>query len=122
MHEKELFLNDWQGADSNALTEQFELERGALDDIEILLASYARDAYCGEAFILFRQGSRLYEVNASHNSSDGIEGQWEPEETLIVALRYRMEKGRLGSRQDEGGLFADELTFLLAELEAEGYQ
>ncbi|MEJ1404595.1 MAG: hypothetical protein ROD09_04300 [Candidatus Sedimenticola sp. (ex Thyasira tokunagai)] len=122
MHEKEQFLNDWQGGDCKTLVDRFGLKKGALDDIEILLASYNRDAFCGEAFVLFRQGDMLYEVNASHNSSDGIEGQWDPEETLIIALRYRMERGRLGHHQDEGGLFADELAFLLAELEAEGYR
>ncbi|MET0101039.1 MAG: hypothetical protein ABW078_04845 [Sedimenticola sp.] len=122
MVEKGLFLNDWKEGGLAALKEAFVLTDHELHGVEVLLASYARDAFCGEAFILMRQAGALFEVNASHDSVDGFEGQWEPEDTLVSALRYRLEKGRLGS--PEGGIneFADELRFLLLELEAAGYR
>lgn len=122
MYEKELYLNGWQGADSDTLIEQFEISADGLTGCDILLASYSRDAYCGEAFVLFRQGDKLFEVNASHDSTDGIGGQWEPEETLVAALHYRLQRGRLGRQQDGSNLFAAELAFLLAALEAEGFR
>lgn len=112
------FLHDWQGCDCAALAAQFGISERELADARILLASYVRDACCGEAFVLFRRHGRLYEVNASHNSVGGLEGQWEPEETLIEALRYRLQRGRLGCDADGSSLFVDELCFLLAELEA----
>ncbi len=99
----------------------FNLTDSRLTGINLLLASYSRDAFCGEAFVLFRQGRALYEVNASHDSSDCMDGQWEPEETLLMALEFRLEKGRLGLRTDGKNLFADELRFLLAELKANGF-
>ena len=122
MHENDLFLNEWQDAGTATLAEQFGLNPDLFSEIEVLLASYSRDAYCGEAFVLFRQGSTLFEINASHDSTDGMEEQWEPEETLVAALRYRLEKGRLGSGREGVNLFADELGFLLAELEADGFR
>ncbi|MCP4995363.1 MAG: hypothetical protein GY934_16530 [Gammaproteobacteria bacterium] len=121
MHEKGIYLNEWQGEGARALKEMFGLSAGKLQNLEILLASYSRDDFCGEAFILFRQKRELFEVNASHNSTDGMKGQWEPEETLVEALNHRLVNGRLGSSSGGINLFADELRFLLAELRAEGY-
>ncbi|MCG8428695.1 MAG: hypothetical protein MI754_15175 [Chromatiales bacterium] len=122
MHESGLFLNDWQGKDARVLIERFAITRRDLGDVEILLASYSSDAFCGEAFVLFKKGDRLYEVNASHDSSDGMVGQWEPEETMVAALRYRLENGHLGSPEGGLNLFVDELRFLLVELEADGFR
>lgn len=120
MNRECIFLNNWAEGNAALLKKYFALSGPELLGIELLLASYARDAYGGEAFVLYRKGGVLYEVNASHDSSDGVEGQWEPEDTLVKALYYRLDKGRLGS--DDGGInvFADELRFLLAELDAEG--
>jgi len=122
MHECSPFLNEWCDAGVTTLITLFGLESKQVEPIEILLASYTRDALSGEAFVLFKQEGKLYEVNASHDSSDGLYGQWEPEETLVAALRYRLENGRLGRGEDGAALFAAELAFLLAELTAKGYR
>lgn len=114
------FYNEWQDDGLNRLKSAFGLFEAELADAHILLASYSRDATCGEAFVLICRENKLYEINASHDSSDGMEGQWEPEETLSMALTFRMERGRLGVAADGANLFADELRFLLAELDAEG--
>lgn len=58
---------------------------------EILLAYYEVDGYEGTAFVLYQQGNRLYEVNASHCSCHGLEGQWEPEATTWKALNLRSQ-------------------------------
>lgn len=121
MYEHDLYLNEWKEGNLKTLKKAFGLTDAALESVEILLASYSRDALCGEAFILFKKDGQLYEVNASHDSTDGMFDQWEPEETLLAALRYRLEHGRLGRGDDGEVLFASELAFLLAELEASGY-
>ena len=121
MESQTLFLNDWGEEGLEAIKTAFRLTDRNFTGIDLLLASYSRDAFCGEAFILFRQGMTLYEVNASHDSSDCMDGQWDPEETLLLALEFRLEKGRLGLRTDGQNLFADELRFLLAELKANGF-
>ncbi|MES9889173.1 MAG: hypothetical protein ABW140_20410 [Candidatus Sedimenticola sp. 6PFRAG1] len=122
MNQQATFLNDWRDGGISALKQAFGITDRELHGVDVLLASYARDAFSGEAFILIRKGGTLFEVNASHDSIGGFDGQWEPEDTLVAALRYRLEKGRLGS--PEGGIndFADELRFVLAELEAAGFR
>ncbi|VAX06225.1 hypothetical protein MNBD_GAMMA26-972 [hydrothermal vent metagenome] len=115
------FLNEWQGGDEALLIREFEICSSQLFGADILLASHMRDEFCGEAFVLFRRQGMLYEVNASHDSDGRIEGQWEPEETSVDVLRHRLEQGRLGSSADGSNMFADELRFLLAELECGAY-
>lgn len=121
MESQTLFLNDWENEGVEVVKRAFNLSDSRLAGIDLLLASYARDALYGEAFVLFRQGRALYEVNASHDSSECMEHQWEPEETLLAALEFRLEKGRLGLRTDGRNLFANELRFVLAELKANGF-
>jgi hypothetical protein len=62
-----------------------------LEGIKILLASYVYEEWEGDAFILFRKDGKLFEVNGSHCSCYGLEGQWEPEETSVESLRKRLE-------------------------------
>lgn len=57
--------------------------------IEILVASYGEQSYEGDAFVLFRQDGKLYEVNGSHCSCYGLEDQWEPEEVVVDELVRR---------------------------------
>lgn len=87
---------------------------------EVLLASYSNEDYSGDAFVLFRKGDKLYEVNGGHCSCYGLEGQWEPEETNVEALRHRLEEGHLGYydawSDDKRSIFADELKQVLDKL------
>lgn len=78
--------------------EQFDIKLA--DDIEILLAWYDTGNYEGQAFVLFRLDGKLFEVNGSHCSCDGLEGQWEPEETNYKALKMR-KLFRKGSPEGE---------------------
>lgn len=83
------------------------------DDAEILLAYYGYGSYCGASFVIYRQNGNLYEVNGSHCSCNGLEGQWEPEETTVTALRMR------NFYTEDGGEEAQrKLTELLDALEA----
>lgn len=59
------------------------------EGIEILYACYDSYDYEGYAHVIFRKDGKVYEVNGSHCSCYGLEGQWEPEETSVTALLAR---------------------------------
>lgn len=81
--------------------------------INILFASYGTDNYTGDAFVLFERDGKLFEVNGSHCSCYGLEGQWTPEETTIEALRYRLVEGKMGQDDYSDNEFANELKQFL---------
>ncbi len=111
-----IFLNDW--AQNNwddkkgleALKSDFEISDADLVDVEILLASYTCEYYDGDAFVLFRKDGKYYEVNGSHCSCYGLEGQWEPEEANLKELYHRITDGTWGEYR------GNELTVKLKEL------
>lgn len=117
-----IYLNNWKKADDvfDDFCRDYDsvplAERPEFKDAEILLASYGSASYEGHAFVLFRRDGKLWEVNGSHCSCYGLEGQWEPEETTVEALRHRVKEGTLGEYDDNP--FAAELLQVLDGLEA----
>lgn len=93
------------------------LEKEQWKGIDVLLASYGNENYSGDAFVLFKKDGKLYEVNASHCSCYGLEGQWDPEETTIESLMHRLDSGSLGNDDYAGNKFAHELRAVLGEIE-----
>lgn len=96
------YINNWRcNSDEEgrkAMMKDFEITDTDLEGCEIIIASYTYQSYDGTAFILFRKNGKLFEVNGSHCSCHGLEGQWEPEETTVDALRkanpyYRQSQG-----------------------------
>jgi len=75
----------------------FQIDIKALSDVNIIVAWYSYEDYSGSAFVLFEQGGQLFEVNGGHCSCYGLEGQWEPEETSIEALRHYLDNGEVRS-------------------------
>jgi hypothetical protein len=77
----------------------------------ILFATYTYEDYSGYAWVLFydEEKKKLFEVNGSHCSCMGLEGQWEPEETNLEAIEFRLKEGTLG----ESDNFANELKSFL---------
>jgi hypothetical protein len=61
----------------------------ALKGAKLYLAWYGYGDYCGSSIVIFKKDGKLYEVNGSHCSCNGLEGQWEPEETSWSALAKR---------------------------------
>jgi len=59
------------------------------EPIHILFASYSYANYSGDAFVLFEQDGKLFEVNAGHCSCYGLEGQFSHEETTLEAVAHR---------------------------------
>lgn len=104
-----IFLNDWKCEDD--VFNDFQHKK--TEDIKILFASYGYANYSGEAFVLFISNNQLYEVNASHCSCYGVEGQWEPEKTDLEAIKFRLTNGGMGTDSYCGNEFAKELmTFI----------
>lgn len=83
-------MNTYFGFDSQEdMMSNFAIGSEQLEGVEILYACYDGGGYEGSAHVIFRKDGKLYEVNASHCSCYGLEGQWEPEETSAVALLVR---------------------------------
>lgn len=93
----------------------------------VLLAYYSYEDYSGSAFVLLEKDGRLYEVNGSHCSCYGLEGQFKTEETSPDAIRYRIYSGNLGKDceynydtdeyNDCTSIFSDELLQAVEEFE-----
>lgn len=64
-----------------------------LKNEEVLYATYTYEDYEGSAYVLFQRDGKLYEVHGGHCSCYGLEGQWEPDETMWEALGDRAYLG-----------------------------
>ena len=106
-------LEDW--SDVSDIIHDFEAPPMYFANIEILLAYYSFQNYSGDAFVLYRNTNdgKLYEVNGSHCSCHGLEGQWEPEETNLEGLLHRFSSGKLGESDYSGPGFKKELESVL---------
>jgi hypothetical protein len=81
-----------------AMLNSFRISKDVLEGAEILLASYEREQYDGNAFVLLRRDDKLYEVHGYHCSCYGLERQWDEEETTKEALLYALDNGWARSR------------------------
>lgn len=82
-------------------------------NINILFASYGYENYSGDAWVLFEEDGKLYEVHGGHCSCYGLEGQWEPEEVSLKELENRLLNGSFGQDSYEGNSFKLELCEFL---------
>ena len=83
------------------------------EDINVLFASYGEDNYSGDAFVLFERDGKLFEVNGSHCSCYGLEGQFEPEETNLEYFEKVLTTGTFGEDDYSGNEFKKELCEFL---------
>lgn len=72
--------------DADDVISEFAAPSGALEGAEVIVAWYDYEDYDGNAFVLFRRESELFEVHGGHCSCYGLEGQWEPEKTTLAYL------------------------------------
>lgn len=61
---------------------------------EVIIAADNQEGYEGDAWIVYRNGEKYYEVEGSHCSCMGFEGQFDPQEyenaeLLLAALEKR---------------------------------
>jgi hypothetical protein len=75
--------------DKDSILHAYEAPADALKGAVVYLAWYKYEDYSGSSLVIFKQNGKLYEVNGGHCSCNGLEGQWEPEETSWKALGMR---------------------------------
>ena len=118
-----VFLHDWSCAeeviydfedvDSWNTDEEKKIVLDKHKDDHILFASYTYENYSGDAFVLFENNGVLYEVNGSHCSCFGLEGQWDREEVMLEEMAHRLTKGDFGRDDWSGNEFHKELCDFL---------
>lgn len=73
------------------VSDAFEID---IPEPDVLFAAYEAEGYEGYAYVLYAEDGKFYEVNGSHCSCYGLEGQWEPEETTLEAVEHCLRNGR----------------------------
>lgn len=123
INQESVFLNDF--SDKRGVLLEFSGERWSWDaeeeedfmnrnkDVNILFASYSYANYSGDAWVLFEQGGKLYEVNGGHCSCYGLEGQWSPDEVSLRELEHRLLQGTWGQDDWSDNNFKEELCSFL---------
>ena len=115
--QKAVYLNDWNTFDDmvNDFQDYCDRDKGneEYSGVNVVLASYSYECYSGEAFVLFEENGKLYEINASHCSCYGLEGQWSPEEVDLKELEHRLLNGSFGEDSYSENNFKQTLCNLL---------
>lgn len=108
-----IFKGSWTSLED--IQRDFDMTPIEFVKYKVLLAVYEEWGYEGNAFVLLQERTtgKLFEINASHCSCYGLEGQWEPEETSVKALTYRMAYGALGEMRNSECDFRKELRNIL---------
>lgn len=88
-----VFLDDWAGCKASDILSDFRVPE--IKGLKILFATYTYRNYSGYAFVLFSKNGKLYEVNGSHCSCYGLEGEWEPEKASLKELENRVKNGSI---------------------------
>jgi hypothetical protein len=91
---------------------QYRAPADSLDGANVLLAWYGYGDYSGYSLVIFERDAELFEVNGSHCSCNGLEGQWQPEKTSWDVLALR---NLTGSGYDGGNEAHAALAVLVAE-------
>ena len=86
-----VYQNDFK--DVEDVIAQFAAPEDALTGAEVFFADYTYEDYSGSATVIFEKDGKLWEVNGSHCSCYGLEGQWQPEETSWEAIAIRGDEG-----------------------------
>lgn len=81
------FIQNFSSAED--VINSYSAPADALKGAKMYLAWYGYGDYSGMSLVVFEKNKKLYEVNGSHCSCHGLEGQWEPEETSWEALQMR---------------------------------
>lgn len=84
-----MFFEDFDSIET--LKKEYEITDKELIGVDILYAIYETGCYDGQSLVLFKKDDKLYIVNASHCSCNGLEGQWDPVETNEQALKMEID-------------------------------
>lgn len=91
-----IYFGDFES--KSDIADKFDIDPRDIATHSILFACYGGNGnYDGHALVILRDAKGdLFEVNGSHCSCHGLEGQWELEHTTWASLKLRLEKGTLG--------------------------
>lgn len=100
-----MYFNDFEQRED--ILSNFRLseeDEAVFKNATVLFASYTYADYSGNALVIYEVNGKYYEVHGSHCSCNGLEGQWNPEETSFKALtdRYEDEKAMEWFKEDHG--------------------
>jgi hypothetical protein len=116
--QESVFLNDW--SDKEGVLSDFDgyswddnVNNKLSREVNILFASYGCANYSGDAWVLFEQDGKLFEVSGNHCSCFGLEDQWSPEEVLLEELENRLVNGSFGEDDWSDNNFKPELCKFL---------
>ena len=76
-------FSNWEDVQNNFIMSEPEPE--------VLFAAYEYENYSREALVLFKRDDKLWLVEGSHCSCEGLEGQWVPEESSPEVVRRIVE-------------------------------
>ena len=86
-------IEGFNGSGALDILNEFQVPDAATvaEGIEILHAVYTYECYEGSAWVVFgdKATGRLYEVYGGHCSCNGLEDQWDPQETSYEAIGMR---------------------------------
>lgn len=86
---KDVYLDSWDNVEG--MLNDFSVDKEVLEGYNVIVAAYDTGDYSGDAFVLLEKDGKYYEVNGSHCSCYGLEGQWELEESAELALKRRYD-------------------------------
>lgn len=89
MKEATVYRNEFDSDED--IISNFNAPEDSLQGATVLYADYTYEDYSGSATVIFEKDGKLFEVNGSHCSCYGLEGQWEPEETTWQAIAMRTD-------------------------------
>lgn len=69
----------------------FEVSPAEREGVHFIYAQYECESYEGAAGGLFIRDGRFYLFTGSHCSCYGLEGQWDPEEITLAAMRHYID-------------------------------
>lgn len=75
----------------SAIAYHFDIPLEQLENKHFVYSHYSWEDYLGDAYLLFIENDKLYEVVGHHCSCYELEGQFEPEEVPIEVLYDRLE-------------------------------
>ena len=85
---------------------EFEIPKETLENFNVIIWDYTYENYNGSAFLLLqdKNTNKLYEVNGSHCSCYGLEGQFELEEVTKKELMFRLVNNKNYGIDDDYGI------------------
>jgi hypothetical protein len=105
----ERYFGNWSQLED--IAHGFEIDVKELEGIHVIAATYEHEAYEGYANVIFMKDGKYFEAHGSHCSCNGLEGQWDPQETSYEALMDRYTVAEERNKETYGSPFVEAVKF-----------